>query len=289
MRLSHTHSFPLRFLLSRFLLSRKIPRLILYFFALSLAFPIDAAARKKEKDGKGMAAYAAIEPDAQPEKAKREKAATRALALDHHSEAKVNMRYREGIDVSHYQGTIDWDALMAETKISYVYIKATEGAALVDDTYAYNLREARRVGLSAGSYHFYRPNVDWKTQLENLTSTVRREEQDLVPIIDIEHRGNVGYDKFIADLNAFVAEVTKHYGKKPLLYTFQNFYNKYLCGTFKDYHWMIARYRPDEPTLDDGRKFIIWQYSAKGSVRGIRGNVDRSRLMDGFSLSALAM
>ena len=86
MRLSHTHSFS---------------RLILYFFALSLAFPIDAAARKKEKDGKGMAAYAAIEPDAQPEKAKREKAATRALALDHHSEAKVNTRYREGIDVSH--------------------------------------------------------------------------------------------------------------------------------------------------------------------------------------------
>ena len=52
---------------------------------------------------------------------------------------------------------------------------------------------------------------------------------------------------------------------------------------------MIARYRPDEPTLDDGRKYIIWQYTAKGSVNGIRGNVDRSRLMDGFSLSALAM
>ena len=82
-----------------------------------------------------MAAYAAIEPDAQPEKAKREKAATRALALDHHSEAKVNTRYREGLDVSHYQGTIDWTALMAQTNISYVYIKATEGAALVDDPY----------------------------------------------------------------------------------------------------------------------------------------------------------
>ena len=89
MRLSHTHSFSLRFLLSR-----KFPRLILYFFALSLAFPIDATARKKEKDGKGMAAYAAIEPGAQPGKEKREKAATRVLALDHHSEAKVNTRYR---------------------------------------------------------------------------------------------------------------------------------------------------------------------------------------------------
>ena len=237
----------------------------------------------------GMAAYAAIEPDVQPQKAKREKAAPLALALDHPTEAKVNTRYREGIDVSHYQGKIDWDALMTGTKISYVYIKATEGAALVDDTYAYNLREARRVGLSAGSYHFYRPNVNWKTQFENLTSTVQREEQDLVPIIDIEHRGKVSSEKFISDLKAFVGAVEKHYGKKPLLYTFQNFYNKYLCGTFKDYHWMIARYQPDEPTLDDGRKFIIWQYSAKGSVSGIRGNVDRSRLMDGFSLSALAM
>lgn len=254
-----------------------------------IAQPLDADARKKEKEGMGMAAYAAIEPDVQPQKAKREKAAPLALALDHPTEAKVNTRYREGIDVSHYQGKIDWDALMTGTKISYVYIKATEGAALVDDTYAYNLREARRVGLSAGSYHFYRPNVDWKTQFENLTSTVQREEQDLVPIIDIEHRGKVSSEKFISDLKAFVGAVEKHYGKKPLLYTFQNFYNKYLCGTFKDYHWMIARYQPDEPTLDDGRKFIIWQYSAKGSVSGIRGNVDRSRLMDGFSLSALAM
>ncbi len=105
--------------------------LIIYILAIAFALPFDAAARKKETDGKGMATYAAIEPDAQPQKAKREKAVTRALALDQPSSAKVNTRYREGIDVSHYQGMIDWDALMEETPISYVYIKATARAVTI--------------------------------------------------------------------------------------------------------------------------------------------------------------
>ena len=92
--------------------------LIIYIFAISLVLPFEAAARKKETNGKGMAAYAATEPDAQPQKAKRDKAVARTLALDQPSAAKVNTRYREGIDVSHYQGMIDWDALMADTKMS---------------------------------------------------------------------------------------------------------------------------------------------------------------------------
>lgn len=79
------------------------------------------------------------------------------------------------------------------------------------------------------------------------------------------------------------------YGKKPLLYTFHNFYNKHLVGEFKDYKWMIARYRDDEPTLNDGKDYVIWQYTAKGRITGVKGNVDRSRIMGEYDLGDILL
>ena len=253
--------------------------------------PASANARKKDKNhGKGMAAYVAMEPDAMATKAVGEKRMMHAAAVFiRTSNARINSKYKEGIDVSHYQGSINWDQVVDGTPISYVYLKATEGASLVDDTYERNLNEARRVGLSVGSYHFYRPNVDWKKQFDNMTSVVKMDEQDLVPIIDIEHRGSVSSDAFIADLRAFVEKVTEYYGRKPLLYTYHNFYNRYLQGEFKDYHFMIARYRSDSPTLNDGKDYIMWQYTSTGSVPGIRGHVDRSKIMGNYSLNQVMM
>lgn len=267
---------------------RNIFSLILILFIL---IPSSSNARKRDKtNGKGMAAYISTEPDAMPTKANNEKRLEHAAAIfTHTNHGRINSKYKEGIDVSHYQGSIDWDAVVNGTPISYVYLKATEGAVLVDDTYQRNLQEARRVGLSVGSYHFYRPNVDWKQQFNNMTAVVKVDEQDLVPIIDIEHRGSVSEKVFINDLKSFIEKVTEYYGKKPLLYTYHNFYNRYLTGQFTDYHFMIARYRSDSPTLDDGKDYIMWQYTSTGSIPGIRGNVDRSKIMAGFSLNQISL
>ena len=253
--------------------------------------PQTSMARKRDKrHGQGEVAYMATEPDALATPATSERKMEHAAAVFiHNSNARINSKYKEGIDVSHYQGRIDWDEVVGSSAISYVYLKATEGASLVDNTYARNLAEARRVGLSVGSYHFYRPNVDWRQQFNNLTSVVKMEEQDLVPIIDIEHRGSVSSAAFIADLRAFIEKVTEHYGKKPLLYTYHNFYNRYLVGEFTDYHFMIARYRSDSPTLNDGKDYIMWQYTSTGSIPGIRGNVDRSKIMGSYSLNQVMM
>ncbi len=256
-----------------------------------MLFGTTAEARKKDpKAGKGMAAVSAMEPDAMARKATGERRMEHAAAVFlRSSNSRINSRYKEGIDVSHYQGTINWDDVVNGTPISYVYLKATEGASLVDDTYERNLSEARRVGLSVGSYHFYRPNVNWEEQFQNMTSVVKMENQDLVPIIDIEHRGSVSLDVFLSDLKSFIEKVTAFYGKKPLLYTYHNFYNRYLSGQFSDYHFMIARYKSDSPTLDDGKDYIMWQYTSTGSIPGIRGHVDRSRIMGNFSLNQVRM
>lgn len=247
---------------------------------------------KKDKNahGKGETAFLATEPDALSAPSAAERRVEHAAAVFlHQSHASINSKYREGIDVSHYQGSINWDEVVGGTNISYVYLKATEGASLVDRTYARNLAEARRVGLSVGSYHFYRPNISWKEQFDNMVSVIKMEDQDLVPIIDIEHRGSVSSKTFIEDLRSFVEKVTEYYGKKPLLYTYHNFYNNYLVGQFKDYHFMIARYRSDRPTLNDGKDYIMWQYTCTGSIPGIRGDVDRSKIMGDYELHQVMM
>ena len=52
---------------------------------------------------------------------------------------------------------------------------------------------------------------------------------------------------------------------------------------------MIARYREDAPTLNDGTDFIMWQYTASGEIEGVRGDVDRSCIMEGFRLYMVDM
>ena len=260
-------------------------RSVLFILILLFIVPSAGFARKKEKRGR----YATeetyvVEPDPLATKAIEEGDVAQIAAIRTTSHAKINVRYKEGIDVSHYQGFIDWDQVAGGTNISYAYLKATEGSSFVDDTYARNLTEARRVGLSVGSYHFYRPNVDWKEQLRNLTENVTVSEQDLVPIIDIEHRGDVSEEQFLKDLTEFVHHVEKHYGKKPMLYSYQNFYNRHLCGQFSNYPWMIAKYQSERPILTDGNDYVMWQYTSKGSVPGIKGHVDRSKLMGSHSL-----
>lgn len=259
------------------------PLSVILILTAWFVIPTEADARRKERSARGIMSSEIIEPDATPAKAAQEPKLKKATALVT-KQSNINSRYREGIDVSHYQGWIDWDQVAGSSRISYVYLKATEGANFLDDTYARNLSEARRVGLSVGSYHFYRPNVSWREQLRNLTENVKAETQDLVPIIDIESRGKVSEEKFIADLKEFVRQVEQHYGKKPLLYSYQNFYNRHLLGHFNDYHWMIAKYQDSCPVLNDGKDYIMWQYTSTGSIPGIKGNVDRSKIMGDHTL-----
>ena len=87
----------------------------------------------------------------------------------------------------------------------------------------------------------------------------------------------------------FLRLVTNEYGKRPVIYTGRNFYNKYFAGysAFKAYQFMIAQYTADEPLLNGGDDFIMWQYTSHGRVKGIRGEVDQSRFRGRHSLSEI--
>ncbi len=192
--------------------------------------------------------------------------------------------HKYGIDVSRYQNQIDWEAVAKDPNAKYAYLKATEGAGLVDRTYAYNLSEARRVGIKVGCYHFFSPTASVEDQFKNLTSTVDLSTQDLIPIIDVENRGRGSLDEFCNRLRKFLIDVENHYKVKPIIYTSSHFYNKYLRGKFTEYKYMIARYHDEEPVLADNIQFVMWQFTSEGRISGIKGPVDRSKFMDGYSM-----
>lgn len=189
-----------------------------------------------------------------------------------------------GIDLSHYQGEVFWEAIGDNRKMTYVYLKATEGGDRIDHTYETNIELAHKHGLLVGSYHFYRPRSDQRVQLQNFMTQCRPGDQDIIPMIDIETTGKLPTEEFRDSLFKFLALVEEAYRQKPLLYTYTNFYNKHLVGTINDYKLMIAQYGDVEPVLFDERDITMWQYTSKGRIDGITGYVDKSRFLGEHSL-----
>ncbi|MBP5361022.1 MAG: glycoside hydrolase family 25 protein [Bacteroidaceae bacterium] len=190
-----------------------------------------------------------------------------------------------GIDVSHYQGTINWASVAASGKVGYAYVKASESVSFVDDYYQYNMVQGRKHGINMGSYHFYRAHVDQDAQFRHMISVIDPAKQDLVPVIDVESANGVSVETFASRLRRFLKRVEDYYGKPPILYTYVNFYNKYLAYRgFEHYPLFIAFYQDNAPRVDDGNRYIMWQYTSKGRISGINGDVDRSKFMNGHTI-----
>ena len=196
---------------------------------------------------------------------------------------------QQGIDVSHYQGNINWSRVARDKDVTFVYIKATEGAGLVDDHYLRNLYGARQAGLPVGSYHFFSPSASAYVQLENFRSNVDPRQQDLIPIVDVEKRGKASLGQFQNSLKTFLDGVERMFGVKPIIYTGVNFYAKYLEGRFTGYRFMVARYADEFPGLSEDVPIVLWQYSQTGRVDGINGHVDRSVFLDRYSVADIML
>ena len=189
-----------------------------------------------------------------------------------------------GIDLSHYQGQVFWETVGENTKMEYVYLKASEGSDRIDSYFERNIDLAHRYGLKVGSYHFFRPKTNLELQLRNFMAQCLPGEQDLIPMVDVETTANLPTEEFCDSLMKFLRLMEVAYRQKPLVYTYRNFYNKHLVGKLDDYRLMIAMYTAEEPVLADGRDYEMWQYTAKGRIVGINGFVDKSRFMGGHSL-----
>jgi lysozyme len=182
-----------------------------------------------------------------------------------------------GIDVSRFQSYIDWPSVkemkVRDVKIGFAFIKATEGLGNVDKQFKRNWKKAAEAGVTRGAYHFFLPTKSGKVQAQNFISTVKLESGDLPPVLDIEQLYGVQPEKMRKEVQDWLTIVEDYYGVKPIVYTYVNFYSRFLTGDFDNYPLWAAHYlEKDRPKIN--RSWIFWQHSEKGRVNGIRQPVD---------------
>jgi lysozyme len=191
---------------------------------------------------------------------------------------KIPKKYSiHGIDVSYYQGKIDWHQVKAmkedSVSIDFAIIKATEGVLRVDPYFQRNWREAAKAGIVCSAYHFFRPQKSGAWQARFFLQTVQFEKGDLPPVVDIEELDGVSPANMRRELKEFVLHVERKTGVKPIIYSGLSFYRDYLKGYFEEYPFWVAHYHQPKLNLDES-KWAFWQHSDRASISGISHVVD---------------
>lgn len=183
-----------------------------------------------------------------------------------------------GIDISHYQGDIDWDllqnAMIEKCPLRFILIKATEGTTRIDPKFKDNFAQALEYGFIRGAYHFYSTKSEAREQAYFFLKHVHLQEGDLPPVLDVEHKPkNKSVEDFQRDILTWLHIVEDKYHVKPIIYTYYKFKTLYLnTEVFDDYPYWIAHYYVDKVEYKGQWKF--WQHTDCGKLPGIKGYVD---------------
>ncbi len=180
----------------------------------------------------------------------------------------------KGVDVSSYQGEIDWETLSSQD-LSFAFIKATEGSSFVDKYFAYNYEEAKKTHLAVGAYHFFSFDSQGITQAENFINTVAPHDGMLPPVIDLEFYGDKAKnpperEDVDAQLQAMLGALEEHYKQKPIIYATEESYELYLSGGYEEYDIWI-RNVITKPKLSDQRDWTFWQFTNRERLEGYAG------------------
>jgi GH25 family lysozyme M1 (1,4-beta-N-acetylmuramidase) len=178
-----------------------------------------------------------------------------------------------GIDVSHWEGTIDWEA--AAPAIGFVYSKCTDGVKFIDNQFNNNLSGCSRVGLPHAPYHYFQPLLDPTAQAEHFIGTAGINYKRY--IVDVEAR--VRDPKIVLKLHTFLERVEKLTGIMPAIYTSAGYWNDYIQprpSWAGSYDLIIAHYTSAHtPLLPHGwTQHVIWQFSDFWNIPGGDAVVD---------------
>ncbi|MBD3943852.1 lysozyme [Microbacterium sp. NEAU-LLC] len=178
-----------------------------------------------------------------------------------------------GVDISSYQGEVDWDVLSAQD-IDFAYIKATEGSSSVDSQFVSNWEGAVQTDLLVGAYHFVSFDSSGETQAAHVIETVP--DGATLPIaLDFEYYGDYfqhppAREKVDAILVPLLEMLEEHYGAPPVIYATPEAYDRYLSGRYAGYPiWIRSIVLPAQ--LEDGRDWTLWQYSNRDRLEGYDG------------------
>jgi lysozyme len=180
----------------------------------------------------------------------------------------------QGIDVSHFQGVVDWQQV-AKAGMSFAFAKATEGITYVDPQFSTNWAGIKAAGLVRGAYHFFEANDDATAQAQHFLATVKLAPGDLPPVLDIETTAGVSDEQIWSGVSTRIQVVEQATGRQPILYTAPGFWNSHAPDlTLTRYPLWLADYAAQALLPHGWSSWLFWQHSQSGSVAGVTGAVD---------------
>ena len=189
-----------------------------------------------------------------------------------------------GIDVSEYQGKIDWKNLGAIEDVfdvQFVFVRATAGNNKIDSKFKNNWKNVASKNIIRGAYHYYRPNENSIEQAELFIKTVQLQKGDLPPVLDIEKLPEVqSIDSLKVGLKRWLTKVEEHYKMKPIIYSGESYYTDFLKDDFSEYLLWIANYNFWRKNAEND--WTLWQFTDKAKINGIEGMVDLNLLNGDF-------
>lgn len=186
----------------------------------------------------------------------------------------------QGIDVSHWQGQIDWGKVKA-SGIQFAFIKATEGKNYTDPRFFENAREARAAGIKVGFYHYATPSSpsDSEQEANWFLSVVGTLPHDLPYAYDLEeNKQGLAPVQLTQAANHWLERVYSASGRLPLVYSYPHFIQTQIVnGGLVRYPLWLAFYRSGPPADMGGwDRWTVLQYTNQGEVSGISGPVDKN-------------
>jgi lysozyme len=184
-----------------------------------------------------------------------------------------------GVDVSRWQGNIDWATLRTQGA-NFAYIKATDGGDHLDPMFRTNWRKAKEAGLKRGAYHFFYWCRTAGEQADWFIRNVPRDPDALPPVIDVEWNGESACkrrpstENVLEKMQVFMDKLERYYGKRPVIYTAPDFYADNLQGAFQNYPFWLRSVAAHPSKRYPGRKWLFWQYSGSGLSHGVEGRID---------------
>lgn len=185
----------------------------------------------------------------------------------------------EGVDLSHYQQGIKWDRLV-DAGVSFAFIKASEGAGLLDASFVKYWERAKDAGLLRGAYHFFRPHADPEEQARIFLEQLE-DPGELPPVLDVEVTDGIAGSVIVSKVQAWLDAIADRL-RRPLIYTSPSFWLALPDApkvAAKSDLW-VAHWGAAEPQLIRGwPQWAFWQYTNKSHLSGLAtvGNVDATR------------
>jgi lysozyme len=181
--------------------------------------------------------------------------------------------YLSGIDVSHYQGEVDWPAVAA-SGVRFAFIKATDGVDDVDPRFRQNWSGAKAAAILRSAYHFFRPGLDAKRQAKHFLGVLSMDDLAIAPALDVEVTDGLDRAALQQGIRIWLETVGAALECTPIVYTDPSFWQDNVAADFSAYPLWLACYANQPEVPATWRAWTFWQHADTGTVNGIGGQVD---------------